>query len=85
MGEVQMTRGFGRRSMPGPTRWTITLGCLVSVLLLGCGGSTKAAKVAARETPAPAAASAAQPTPPVEITGMELREGAPGLRLDVAA
>ena len=84
MGEAPMTRGFGRRSMPSPTRWTITLGCLVSALLVGCSGSTKAAKVAAPK-PAPAAASAAQPTPPVEITGMELREGAPGLRLDVAA
>ncbi len=84
MGEAPMTRGFGRRSMPSPTRWTITLGCLVSALLVGCSGSTKAAKVAA-PTAAPAAATAAQPTPPVEITGMELREGAPGLRLDVAA
>src|SRR5262245_26913213 len=86
MGEVQMTRGFGRRSTPSPTRWTITLGCLAGTLLLGCSGSPKATTAAARETAKPAAAAATtQATPPVEITGMELREGAPGLRLDVTA
>ena len=83
MGEVQMIRGFGERWVRNPKSRAIVLGCALGALLFAaCSGkkapTTAAAAPATRET----VASAVQSAPPAQITGMELREGAPGLRLD---
>lgn len=92
MGQVQKTERRGLTPHAGAL-----LGIALSaVLALACSSApaksakatsapsaAKAAPAAATAKGAPAAAPAA--APPVEITSIELREGAPGLRLDVTA
>ena len=86
MGEVLMIRGFGERWVRNPKSRAIVLGCALGALLFAaCSGKKAPTTAAAAPTTRETVASAVQSAPPAQITGMELREGAPGLRLDVPA
>ncbi|MEO8502911.1 MAG: type IV pilus secretin PilQ [Acidobacteriota bacterium] len=81
-----MIRGFGERWVRNPKRRAIVLGCALGALLFAaCSGKKAPTTAATAPTTRETVASGVQSAPPAEITGMELREGAPGLRLDVSA
>jgi len=90
MGHVQKTERRGLVLRPG----ALIMVALIAVLALACSSApTKTAKAGgsaparAPETATSAKAAPAAPVAasPVEITAIDLREGAPGLRLDVTA
>ncbi len=63
-----------------------SLGPLAVALLLGCASGAKTGeKGGASSSAEPAAATRAEPAAPVEITSLQLREAAPGVRLELQA
>ena len=79
MGDVAMTRRWATRERFGWALGALLLGAMVST---ACS-SAPAPQAAAQ--PAPAGAAAETAKPPVQLTSVVLREGAPGVRLDLKA
>ncbi len=62
-----------------------SLGPLAVALLLGCASGAKTGDKGPSPSAEPAAATRAEPAAPVEITSLQLREAAPGVRLELQA
>jgi type IV pilus assembly protein PilQ len=81
MGEVREMTSRARRRRG---RWARSTGALTALLLVACA-SRPAPKTTTSTAPVPPLAAATQAAPPVEITALALREGAPGMYLDLQA
>jgi type IV pilus secretin PilQ/predicted competence protein len=80
MGDVAMTRRWNNRDC---FRGALSLLALGAMMSAGCSSAAPAPR--ADLQPAPSVAATESPKAPVRLTSILLREGAPGVRLDVQA